>query len=71
MTRYYLTVRAFPAPKLLFQSHRHSAPRGSETTVQGGVIMHFILQRTRRITRESSIARRPEVVLMMWYIRHS
>ncbi len=38
--------------------------RGSETTVQGGVIMHFILQRTATDHAESSIARRPEVVLM-------
>ena len=36
-----------------------------ETAVQGGVVMHFVLQRAAANQLESSIARRPAVVLMI------
>lgn len=39
--------------------------RCCETAVQGGVVMHFVLQRAAANQLESSIAWRPAVVLMM------
>lgn len=36
-----------------------------ETAVQGGVVVHFVLQRAAANQLESSIAWRPAVVLMM------
>lgn len=39
--------------------------RGGKAAVQGGVVMHFVLQRAAANQLESSIAWRPAVVLMM------